>query len=255
MTEKSIDALIGRMTGQLAALEASGDARRYFHATYLRTTVAVRDALRRGVFLDADWVERWDVVFAELYLDALDLWDAERTAPEPWTVAFTAAAEGGLPPLRHVLLGMNAHINLDLPQACIACITDEEFADEALLARRSLDHQRIDGVLIDRVRQEDRELMKVERPGDRTLLDRALIPFNRLSTKRFLVEARRKVWRNAGLLSDARRRGHLDVRLAELESAVRDRVAELRAPGQVVLRLARDGFGVELVDHGAASTP
>jgi hypothetical protein len=27
--------------------------------------------LERGGFIDPDWVERWDVVFADLYLDAL----------------------------------------------------------------------------------------------------------------------------------------------------------------------------------------
>ena len=32
-----------------------------------------RAALRAGAFLDADWVERWDVAFAELYLEALDV--------------------------------------------------------------------------------------------------------------------------------------------------------------------------------------
>ena len=35
-------------------------------------------------------------------------------------------------------------------------------------------------------------------------------------------------------------------RLAELEELSRARVADLRAPGQVILKLARRGFGVEL---------
>jgi hypothetical protein len=46
-----------------------------------------------------------------------------------------------------VLLGMNAHINYDLPQALIAVISDEQFDDPALLARRESDHRAIDQVL------------------------------------------------------------------------------------------------------------
>ena len=64
--------MIARMTSLLDELREAADGRAAFHATYLRTTRAVADALRAGAFLDADWVERWDVAFAGLYLDALD---------------------------------------------------------------------------------------------------------------------------------------------------------------------------------------
>src|SRR5450759_836696 len=70
-----------------------------------------------------------------------------------------ASASG---PLRHVLLGMNAHINFDLPQALLAVISDDEFSDPALLARREADHRRIDDVLSARVSAEDDELRRLE---------------------------------------------------------------------------------------------
>ena len=127
--------------------------------------------------------------------------------PGPWRVAFEAAnAAPRVPPIRHLLLGMNAHINYDLPQALIQVITDQEFDDPALVARRSRDHEHIDAILSSRVAAEDGELKKVEQPGDRTLLDHVLTPFNRAGSKRFLKEARGKVWRNAQALSLARRR-------------------------------------------------
>lgn len=240
-------ALLQRMSSLLEELESAGDPRRFFLATYRRTTLAVADRIDGGGFLDPDWVERWDVVFADLYLDALRAASSGAPVPEPWRVAFQAARSGvRLPPLRHVLLGMNAHINYDLPQALIAVLSDEEFGDAGLLARRERDHRAIDEVLASRVAAEDRELRRVEQPGDRTVLDRALVPLNRLGTRRFLTEARRKVWRNARVLSDARRTGHLPARLAELERLSADRVRVLTAPGQVLLRLARSGVGVEL---------
>ena len=92
----SIDALIGRMEALLGPMRAGGDPRRFFHATYLRTTRAVRDALRAGRFSDPDWVERWDVAFADLYLDALEGDMAGRRLSRPWAIAFGAPA--GLPP-------------------------------------------------------------------------------------------------------------------------------------------------------------
>ncbi len=44
----------------LELLRAEGDQRQYFLGTYLRTTIAVAQALKRGSFADAEWVERWD---------------------------------------------------------------------------------------------------------------------------------------------------------------------------------------------------
>jgi hypothetical protein len=149
--------------------------------------------------------------------------------------------------LRHVLLGINAHINYDLPQALLAVITDEEFADAAVVAKRSRDHERIDGVLSARVAAEDDEL-----GGARSLLDRALQPLNRLSSKRFLREARQKVWHNTLELQQARVVGleAYAARLAELEVLSAARIADLLAPGQVLLRLAVSGFGVLLPPPG-----
>ncbi len=244
-----IDDLLVRMDALLQPMRASGDERQHFLATYMRTTLAVKHEIERGGFVDAAWTERWDIAFADLYLDALDDWNAERPVPGPWRVAFEAAnATPRVPPIRHLLLGMNAHINYDLPQALIQVITDQEFDDPALVARRSRDHEHIDAILSSRVAAEDGELKKVEQPGDRTLLDHVLTPFNRAGSKRFLKEARGKVWRNAHALSLARRRSlaELSERLRELEGLSAARVADLRRPGQVLLRLTRDGFGVLL---------
>jgi hypothetical protein len=242
--DEVIEELIARMAALLESLQAAGDPRRHFHATYQRTTIAVADRLAGGGFNDPGWVERWDVAFADLYLDALEAALAGRPPPGPWQAAFGAPA--GLPPVRHVLLGMNAHINYDLPQALLAVITDEEFADPVLLARREADHRAIDEVLASRVGAEGEELAGVSGPV--SALDRLLAPLNRRGTRRFLREAREKVWANAVVLSQARARGPeayagaLD-RLAELSAA---KVTALQAPGQILLRLAVTGFGVRL---------
>jgi hypothetical protein len=242
-----IEELIARMAALLDPLAAAGDQRQYFHATYQRTTIAVADELKRDGFADPDWVERWDVAFADLYLDALEADLAGRKPTLPWQIAFGAPAE--LPPLRHVLLGMNAHINYDLPQALVAVITDEQFDDATMLARREADHRAIDDVLATRVAAEDDELTRLSGlSGARPLLDRLLRPFNQLGTQRFLREARRKVWANAIALSRARRQGPdaYAAVLAQLEELSAAKVTTLQAPGQVLLKLAATGFGVRL---------
>jgi hypothetical protein len=224
------------------------ESRREFLDTYRRTTVAVAAAVAAGSFEDPAWVEEWDVAFADLYLRALDA-DLTGTGgvPRPWRLAFDAPA--ALPPLRHVLLGINAHINYDLPQALLAVISDADFADPLVLARRRRDHERIDAVLSSRVAAEDDELAK---RSSRTLLDRALMPLNRWSSARFLREARQKVWHNATELQHARAAGQeaYAVRLAELELLSAARIADLLAPGPVLLRLAVAGFGVMLPPAG-----
>jgi hypothetical protein len=242
--ETPLAAVVASMQDRLERLPARLERQRVFLSTYQRTTQAVGQAIETGTFEDPGWVERWDVAFAELYLTALDVELAGKGhVPRPWRLAFGAPAD--LPPLRHVLLGINAHLNYDLPQALLAVISDADFADQRLIDSRRRDHEAIDGVLSSRVKAEDGQLTA---PGGRTLLDRVLTPLNRMSSKRFLREARRKVWHNTLELRDARAAGpdEYRVRLAELELLSAAKIDDLLQPGQVLLRLAVAGFGVSL---------
>ncbi|GAB7006134.1 DUF5995 family protein [Nocardioides sp. AN3] len=231
------------MQSRLDALTPDTEPLRDFLGTYQRTTRAVGKAVDDGLFEDPEWVARWDVAFAELYLEALDAHLAGGKPSRPWRLAF--AAPGTLPPLRRVLLGINAHVNYDLPQALLAVISDSDFTDPSLMQRRRRDHERIDGVLASRVAAEDDELAAL---SARSLVDRVLQPLNRVASKRFLREARLKVWHNTEELQRARVLGSeaYAARLAELEVLSAARVADLLAPGQVLLRMGVAGFGVVL---------
>ena len=270
--DRTVATVLDAMQRRIDDIPPSVAHRRIFAETYFRTTRAVGIAIEDARFEDPEWVERWDVVFADLYLRAYDGYVAEpakvdhpnvtgtdlpaadlpatdqagpRNArdprvPRPWRLAFDAPAD--LPPLRHVLLGINAHVNYDLPQALLAVISDDDFGDPVLMARRRRDHERIDAVLASRVAAEDGAL------GPRSLLDRVLDPLNRLGSKRFLKEARQKVWLNVEQLQRARLHGpeRYGSRLAELEVLSAAKIADLLAPGQVLIRLALTGFGVVL---------
>jgi hypothetical protein len=243
---RSIADVLARMTTILDGMPPELAHRRAFLATYQRTTRAVGEAIEAASFEDPSWVEVWDVVFADLYLDALEADladDPGRRPPRPWRLAFDAPPD--LPPLRQVLLGINAHINYDLPQALLGVISDADFGDPVLLDRRRRDHQRIDAVLSGRVAAEDDELSA---QSAKSPLDRVLTPLNRAASTRFLREARTKVWHNTMELQRARVAGPeaYAVRLGELEVLSAARIADLLAPGQVLLRLAVAGFGVVL---------
>ena len=182
----TLESLIARMDALLVQLREQQDPRRFFHATYLRTTRAVGAELAAGGFLDTAWVQRWDVVFAGFYLDALEAHRRGGRVPGPWAVAVGAGAA--------------------VPETA----------------------------------------------GRRSPPDRLLGPANRLAAKRFLVEARAKVWGNARVLARARRQGEAayQARRAELERLATGRVAELVRPGPVLLRLATRGFGITLPARG-----
>ena len=236
-----IEKVLADLQACLDTLPARLEHHRVFVATYRRTTAAVGAAVARGDFEDPGWVERWDVAFAGLYLDALRAETSGGSPSRPWRLAFSAPATE--PPLRHLLFGINAHVNYDLPQALLAVIDDAEFADPRLVAARRRDHERIDAILASRVSAEDDEL-----GGHRSVRDRLLTPLNRRASRRFLREARQKVWHNTIELQAARVAGPdaYERRLAELEVLSAAKVADLQAPGQVLLRLAVAGFGVRL---------
>jgi Family of unknown function (DUF5995) len=240
----TIGILLDAMQHRLASLSGRQVAARDFLSTYLRTTAAVAEAIEASTFQDPAWVERWDLEFAGLYLDALDAHLSEEGRPSrPWRLAFGAAPD--LPPLLNVLLGVNAHINYDLPQALLAVITDAEFSDPSLLARRHRDHEQIDAILSGRVAAEDAE---ISARSVRTTLDRALRPINRWASRRFLKEAREKVWQNTLQLWRAKSVDERTyaTRLAELELLSAAKISDLLAPGHILLRLAVAGFGVSL---------
>src|SRR3954451_11608323 len=116
-----IPAVLARMDALLATMPPDLAAQRTFLATYRRTTIAVGEQVEQGRFEDPDWVDRWDVAFADLYVSALETWLAGGDPSRPWRVTFGVPAD--LPPLRVLLLGINAHINYDQPQSLIAVVS------------------------------------------------------------------------------------------------------------------------------------
>lgn len=110
-----IDATIAEMERRLAADAASCSHDAIFGLAYLRVTEDVRRALAEDWFDDEVWLGQVDAVFARLYFDSMDAWDAGRTSsvPRAWRIALQAADDRSVTGLGNFMLSMNAHINRD----------------------------------------------------------------------------------------------------------------------------------------------
>ena len=86
----------------------------YFAVLYQKVTIKVKEEIAAGFFDDGPRMEKLDVVFAKRYIDAYFAWTKKQVVTKSWKVAFTEAQDSNLIVIQHLLLGMNAHINLDL---------------------------------------------------------------------------------------------------------------------------------------------
>jgi uncharacterized protein DUF5995 len=112
--------VIARLKKIVAALP-QGDGLRAFTALYLAVTEAVLAESGPGEFEDVPFIRWLDVVFANLYFQALrnSLLGADPVS-RAWAPLFEARGKQGVLPLQFALAGMNAHINRDLPIAVVA---------------------------------------------------------------------------------------------------------------------------------------
>ncbi|MEX0965925.1 MAG: DUF5995 family protein [Bacteroidia bacterium] len=84
-----------------------------FAYAYRRTTSAIKQAVLEKRFEDNSRMALFDIVFAELYLDAYYNYVEDRPVRLCWQRSFEPSHKD-LSIVQHLMLGMNAHINLDL---------------------------------------------------------------------------------------------------------------------------------------------
>jgi len=119
---RNIDEVVSALDDIIAEQRARKSVLAYFPALYRAVTVRVRDGILNGQFDDGDRMNRLDTCFANRYFAAYDAWRNQAAPSRAWRIAFDAAAEPDLIILQHLLLGINAHINLDLPVAAVESV-------------------------------------------------------------------------------------------------------------------------------------
>ncbi|MFB9079635.1 DUF5995 family protein [Flavobacterium procerum] len=100
-----------------------------FAILYREVTVKVKEGILAGSFQNGERMEKLDVTFANRYLKAYYEYQAKEKPSECWGFAFEQAEKFWPIVLQHLLLGMNAHINLDLGIASAEVCTVEDIAD------------------------------------------------------------------------------------------------------------------------------
>lgn len=125
MTASNIDEVIEILEGIIQTSKREETCFGYFAALYQKVTIAVKQKLTLGYFDDPQRMERLDVIFANRYLEAYADYREGKPVTASWGKAFSLSGDSSLVVLQHLLLGMNAHINLDLGIAA-AEISDQE---------------------------------------------------------------------------------------------------------------------------------
>jgi hypothetical protein len=113
-----VDKVIREMTRRFDGLAATCNHDAIFALAYLRTTEEYRRAAATpGFFSDHPFLNFEDAVFARYYFQAYDSWHAGNKAATPpaWQVALDAADKRAVNADTNALLGINAHIQRDLP--------------------------------------------------------------------------------------------------------------------------------------------
>jgi hypothetical protein len=193
MAVGDIDAVLERLEGVIGETVRARSRAGYFAAMYRKVTFAIRKAVVAGRFDDNERMTHLDQVFAQRYLDAYGTWRRGEQPTAAWQAAFNAGRQWRPIIIQQLLVGMNAHINLDLGIAAATVAPGRE------LAGLRADFERINDILaglvggfIAAVSEVSPWIGFLDRFGGRT--DQALV--------RFSIEiARRQAWELATQLA------------------------------------------------------
>jgi hypothetical protein len=195
---QSIEDAIQRLTQLEQAFYDRRDRRAIFVTAYLNITRAVKLRVGENWFQDNPWVTRYDISFANLYRQALlafERGDAS-SLPKAWRISFETAINGTGLVFQDLVLGINAHINHDLPLALIEVSIDPE------RAKRYQDHTAVNQVLQDATNLLKDRISSMYAPV-LSILDQAFNPLDQALTSFSIDKARESAWVDAVALANA----------------------------------------------------
>jgi hypothetical protein len=238
MAARNIDEVLTVLDGIIAGFREQGRRLAFFPALYRAVTLRVRAGIQSGEFADGERMERLDTAFANRYFDAVGALAAGEPPPSSWQVAFAAEVRPGTMILQHLVLGVNAHINFDLP------IAAAEVAPGVALSELQGDFEAINSILADLIDPVTDAIERfspfldvLDRVGGRT--DETLVNFS-------LVTARSEAWHEATRLAEepAPRR---ERSIASLDRRVALLAEHVLLPGGLL------GAAVDLISHTETS--
>lgn len=109
----SIDDVINRLD---LIIQETLDTNNYlgiFAYVYRRTTAQIQKAIIEKRFEDNERMEKFDVIFANRYIQAYENFKSQQPISKSWKTAFQVKDQP-FTIIQHLMMGMNAHINFDL---------------------------------------------------------------------------------------------------------------------------------------------
>jgi len=217
------------------------DHKAVFTTTYLELTRTALDALvaNPGLLRWPKWFFREDALFANVYFRSVRQWEQGRPVPEAWRIAFETAETGEVTGAQDMLLGINAHVQNDMPFV-LAQLGLRDRKGEA----RKPDHD-----LFNRVLAEGYERV-VAAVGERYDSTMALtnppgVPADDVAGLEIVRQWRETVWRNAERLVNAKTDEERAAVAADIQSyaaAWAEGIAAAPFPGA---RESRDAYCTE----------
>jgi hypothetical protein len=174
------------------------DHRAIFALTYERLTEAFKPFIAKHVFDDPDRLIHEDALFAQYYFNAVEADRHGQPVPEAWRLAFDANKNLDISGIQDMLLGINAHVQRDMPFVLAA-------VGLRLADGRSFkpDHDRVNDVLDAAF---DPIVNEVARDYDplTSVLASPLTPADNILGLELVKVWREEVWRNAEALLGAK---------------------------------------------------
>lgn len=127
----------------------------YFACLYRLVTLAVKHGVDEREFEDPDRMHDLDVAFANRYFEAINRHLQGEPPTRSWQVAFEAADRIRPIVLQHLLVAMNAHINLDLGIAAARTCPGDK------LQPLYNDFEKVNGILASLISKVERELTHI----------------------------------------------------------------------------------------------
>lgn len=113
-TANTIDEVLLILENIITTNKEKNDPLGYFAALYRKVTLKVKEGIDNNFFDDNERMEKLDVIFANRYIHAYYEYQKNNPVTESWSIAFKLSKDYWPIVLQHLLVGMNAHINLDL---------------------------------------------------------------------------------------------------------------------------------------------
>jgi hypothetical protein len=219
-----VDKTIREMTRRFDALATTCNHNAIFSLTYLRVTEEYRRTIDTPFFDDTPFVNHEDTIFAHYYFSAFDAWSAGETddVPPAWRIAFDAARDHTVTAAGDLLLGINAHVQRDLPLVLYTIGLARPDGTS-----RKPDHDRVD-VILNRV--QDDIIAEIARRFDPTVDDTNLpTGLDDAALFQTLAGWREQAWRNAEALAAAPTPQARDLVVQQIEDYAATQAQTIRA--------------------------